>query len=96
MEINEFDNGVFRNIYMSLDKLLVDIDELMQKNRPLLNGEKYISENELANKLKVTVRTLKEHRLKGLLPYYKIVGKIFYRESDIEKILSDNKTHAYK
>lgn len=64
--------------------------------RPLLNGERFITDPELANTLKLTSRTLVEHRASGLLPYYKLGGKILYKESDIIKLLENNRFEAFK
>ena len=67
---------------------LLDTDT--NKFRPLLNGERFITDSELAGILKLTNRTLVEHRMSGLLPYYKLGGKILYKESDIINILEIN------
>ena len=62
----------FRNI-STLSKMLDD----QEKNfRPVLNGERYITDSELAEKLKLTRRTLADYRMNGRLPYYKVGGKL--------------------
>ena len=43
--------------------------------RPILDGNRYITEQELSKALKITKRTLIEYRMNGKLPYYKIGGK---------------------
>jgi hypothetical protein len=40
--------------------------------------------------LKVTPRTLQNYRNHGILPYTQIGGKIFYRQSDVFKVLEEN------
>lgn len=73
----------FRNI-STLSKMLDD----QEKNlRPILNGERYITDSELAEKLKLTRRTLADYRTNGRLPYYKIGGKLLYKEKDILVLL---------
>ena len=42
-----------------------------EKYRPVLNGERYITEAELSELLKITRRTLIEHRTPGLFPFYR-------------------------
>ena len=42
--------------------------------------------------LKISPRTLQRLRDNGTLPYSKLVRKIFYKQSDIDKILEDNYT----
>ena len=56
----------FRNIE-SLSEIL---DTQAEKMRPVLNGERYMTDSELAEHLKLTRRTLAEYRITGKLPYY--------------------------
>ena len=42
---------------------------------------------ELAEKLKVSRRSLQQYRDSGLLAFTRLGGKILYRSSDIEKLL---------
>lgn len=58
--------------------------------RPLLGGEQYISDRKLSELLNINRRSLVQYRQKGLLPYYRIGGKIIYRESDIRHVLESN------
>ena len=67
-----------------------------EKYRPVLNGERYLTEAELSGLLKVTQRTLIEHRTNGKLPFYKFGGRILYKESDIIRILEQNRMEAFK
>lgn len=59
------------------------LDDQEKNFRPVLNGERYITDSELAEKLKLTRRTLADYRMNGRLPYYKIGGKLLYKEKDI-------------
>ena len=67
------------------------IDHLPADNRHLLDGENYLTDTELAGKLKLSKRTLLDYRRYGILPYYQIGGKILYRESDIVRLLEKNR-----
>ena len=49
--------------------------------RPVLNGDRYITEAELSESLKITRRTLVEHRTTGLIPYYRLGGRKLYNVS---------------
>ena len=51
------------------------IDHLPADNRHLLDGENYLTDTELAGKLKLSKRTLLDYRRYGILPYYQIGGK---------------------
>lgn len=64
--------------------------------RPILDGNRYVIEQELSKTLKITKRTLIEYRMNGKLPYYKIGGKILYKEQDIIDILERNKVLAFE
>lgn len=55
--------------------------------RPLLNGERYMSDVEVSHRLKVSRRTLQGYRDNGTLPYFKLGGKVLYRESGLEALL---------
>lgn len=81
----------FKNLEYLTKLLNTDTD----KFRPLLNGDRFITDSELARILKLTSRTLVEHRMSGLLPYYKLGGKILYKESDIIKVLESNRFEAF-
>jgi len=74
----------FRNIE-SLSEIL---DTQAEKMRPVLNGE-------LAGHLKLTRRTLAEYRITGKLPYYKVGGKLLYKEKDILMLLERNRMEAF-
>lgn len=56
--------AVFRNI----DTLSRLLDIQAEKFRPLLNGDRYMTDSELAGKLKLTRRTLADYRLNGKYP----------------------------
>ena len=55
--------------------------------RPMLNGEVYLSGEEVCSQLRLSTRTLQEYRNAGILPFYKIGGKILYKQSDIQAML---------
>ena len=40
--------------------------------------------------MKISRRCLQDYREQGRLPYIQLVGKILYRQSDIEKLLKEN------
>ena len=55
--------------------------------RPMLDGEVYLTGEEVCSQLRLSTRTLQEYRNAGILPFYKIGGKILYRQSDIQAML---------
>ena len=72
-------------------KSMKDIESLFDKvtsnYRPLLNGQRYLSDVEVSHRLKISRRTLQDYRDNGTLPYFKLGGKVLYRESDLEALL---------
>lgn len=64
--------------------------EIAQTHRPLFGGEIYLTGREVCERLFVSPRTLQDYRDKGIIPYTQISGKILYRLSDINRILSEN------
>ena len=72
------------------------VDFIKSNYTPSLNGERYMTDTELAEMLKLSKRTLLEYRNSGKIPYYQIGGKILYRESDIERLLAENHKDAFR
>lgn len=54
--------------------------------------EDWIDNQDVMQLLHISVRTLQTLRSNGTLPYSRIMGKIYYRRQDIQKILADNYT----
>lgn len=77
-----------------LFKIVGDIKEsvaiLTDISRPMFNGNRFISDTELAKRLRVSKRTLANYRANGIIGFYNIEGKILYAESDIEDYLKDH------
>ena len=64
-------------------------DKVTSNYRPLLDGERYLSDVEVSHRLKINRRTLQEYRDNGMIPYFKLGGKVLYRESDLERVLQE-------
>ena len=77
----------------SLRKASRKVDVLMENYKPVLQGERLMTDGELATVLRVSPRALRDYRNDGLLPYIRMKGNILYKESDIEKVL---KAHEHK
>lgn len=83
-------------LFKHLEYITTSFKEHSERFRPVFNGDRYLTETELAKQLKLTQRTLIEYRKTGILPYYKLGGRILYRESDIVDLLERNKVVAFK
>ena len=92
MEDNELvtrNNERIVSFFKSLDRMRDGIEDMMRDCKPTLNGEQYLTDNEVSEKLKLSRRTLQDYRNEGRIPYIKLGDKILYRSSDIEKLLED-------
>ena len=83
-------------LFKYLEYITTLFKEHSERFRPIFNGDRYLTEAELAKQLKLTQRTLIEYRKTGRLPYYKLGGRILYRERDIVDLLERNKMVAFK
>lgn len=90
------ENSDIIQFFQNIEYLTKFLESESDKYRPILNGERYITEAELAESLKITRRTLIEHRTNGLFPYYRLGGRILYKENDIIKLLTENKIEAFE
>ena len=70
-----------------MEGILKKLERYCATARPMLNGEVYLSGEEVCSQLRLSTRTLQEYRKAGILPFYKIGGKILYKQSDIQTML---------
>ena len=79
-------NAGVKRVLESMKEVLALYKNVTGNYRPLLDGERYLTDREVAVILKVSRRTLQEYR-NGVLPYILLGGKVLYRESDLERVL---------
>ncbi len=82
--------------FQTMESLLTNIESMAGNCRPFLNGERFMTDKQLAEVLKISRRTLQDYRTNGILSYYMVGGKVLYKESDILKLLEDNYYPSYK
>ncbi len=70
-----------------MEGILKKLERYCATARPMLGGEVYLTGEEVCSQLQLSTRTLQEYRNAGILPFYKIGGKILYKQSDIQTIL---------
>lgn len=80
----------------TLDHMVERLGSLSRSYRPMLNGERFLSDRELSERLKISRRTLQEYRNEGKLPYIQLGGKVLYKESDIERMLQNGYKAAWQ
>ncbi len=75
-------NSGVKSVLDSMKEVLALYKKVTGNYRPMLDGERYLTDREVSEILKVSRRTLQEYRNEGVLPYIPLGGKILYRESD--------------
>lgn len=87
MEVIVLDSTVWNEVKTNLDAIQAKLDNL-QKSPAL--PEHWLSNREVSDLLGVTKRTLQRYRDGGVLPFSQIGGKIYYKVSDLVKVLEKN------
>lgn len=90
MEILDKKSEKINVLFRALDEVQEVIRNALKRRTPHLNGEKYLTNNEVSKLLKLSTRTLQDWRDNGTISYIQIKGKVLYRQSDILKLLEDN------
>jgi len=90
------DHERVKSFFLSLERMLDGIENLVDNSKPTLNGKCYLTDKEVSERLKVSRRTLQDYRTEGKIPYYLLGGKVLYAESDIEKMLNDNYFRSFE
>lgn len=81
-----------KDVSQKHEELLTRLDNLMlglNENRKLPDNP-FFSNDEFMDLMSISVRTAQLWRDQGLISYSQISGKIYYRMSDIQKLLDDN------
>lgn len=73
-------------------EILQEIRNLL-KDKTKIQKSKWIKSKELGEMLGVSPGTVMNLRIKGVLPYTKIGGVMFYEYNEILKIIEKNKIH---
>ena len=55
-----------------------------------LDGERYLTDKEVSELLRVSRRTLQEYRNNRVLPFILLGGKVLYPESGLREVLETN------
>lgn len=66
------------------------VSSFIRQYQPSMDGERYMTDKEVSQTLKISRRTLQEYRNEKILPYIIFGGKVLYRESDIQETLQRN------
>lgn len=91
MEILDKKSTEISSFFSALDELLDSIGQALKNRTPHLNGEKFLSNRDVCQMLKVSSRTLQDWRDTGKISFIQIKGKILYKQSDVLKWLEQNR-----
>lgn len=78
-------------LFRRIEKVVKELDKLEMPTRRTFNGQRFLTDSELSDILKISRRTLQEYRSAGIIPYYMICGKVLYKESEIQQLLEDGR-----
>jgi excisionase family DNA binding protein len=95
-EIITKENERVKGFFHSLERMLDNIEDVLTNQRPTLNGERFLTDKEVSERLKISRRSLQDYRTNGQIPYIQLGGKILYRESDIQKMLEEGYRDKFK
>ncbi|MDH6311008.1 excisionase family DNA binding protein [Dysgonomonas sp. PFB1-18] len=90
-----YTNQDSRELLQALKNALPYIEHVLKTHKPLFDGERYLTSEELCSILKISRRTLQDYRKNGVLPFIQLPGKVLFRESDIRKVLEERFRPAY-
>ena len=79
-----------------MESVLKKLERYCATARPMLDGEVYLTSEEVCKLLRLSSRTLQEYRDNGTIAYYKIGGKILYKQSYIQAMLERHYNPIYK
>ena len=82
----------FRVLTRKIDLLSDEVKKLNAINNPGFK-ECWLTSDEVCTKLDISKRTLQKYRDEDLLPFSRVGKKIYYKASDVEKVLEANVHH---
>ena len=89
-EILTLEQGQVADMLLSLKNSHRRINRFLQDYTPPLNGDRYLTDKEVAEMLRVSRRTLQEYRNNRMLPFILLAGKVLYPESGLRELLEAN------
>ena len=78
-------NAGVKRVLESMKEVLALYKNVTGNYRPMLDGERYLTDREVAEILKVSRRTLQEYRNDGILPYILLGGKVLVAVDDLQR-----------
>ena len=79
-------NGEFRQILDKLENIEAILTKLTSRKESLKSDE-LLDNGDICALLGITKRTLQRYRQKGVLPYYMMKGKPYYKPDEVQECL---------
>ena len=95
-EIITKDSELVTRFISTLDRLEDGLERLNESCKPTLNGETYLTDKEVSERLKISRRTLQDWRDSRKIEFIKFEGKIIYTESAIQRLLDKHYQKAWQ
>lgn len=94
MELLTKEAGLIQTMFEGIGELKYEMATILTHYRPIMDGEIFLTNEDVCRLLHVSKRSLQQYRDDKLISYIQLPGKIIYRESDIAKMLEENYTKA--
>ena len=76
----------FQQIMEKLELIVTMLKKLSEK-KDILNSEEYMDNGDMCALLGITKRTLQRYRQYGVVPYYMMKGKPYYKKDEVQESL---------
>lgn len=88
VENNEFSEWM-QKLFTKLEELCKDVRVLRTADKVLPEDDNLLDNQDLCLLFKVSIKTLQRYRVMGLLPYFTISGKVYYRATDVREFIKE-------
>ena len=75
-----------QKLFDKLDELCKDVRALHTADKVLPEDDNLLDNQDLCLLFKVSIKTLQRYRAIGVLPYFTLSGKVYYRASDVRAV----------
>lgn len=78
-----------QKLYAKLEELCKDVRMLRNADKVLPEDDNLLDNQDLCLLFKVSIKTLQRYRAIGVLPYFTISGKVYYKASDVREFIKE-------
>ena len=78
-----------QKLYAKLEELCKDVRVLRNADKVLPEDDNLLDNQDLCLLFKVSIKTLQRYRAIGVLPYFTISGKVYYKASDVREFIKE-------